>query len=96
MLIAHGQQWPALLSSGVGAGAGAPLSDKELLYEKASPISLAKAVKNASELAGMHEAHLRDSVPLAQTLHWLEQEVCPQSYVKHVRQGAAAREGLPH
>ena len=23
----------------------------------------------------MLEAHLRDSVPLAQTLHWLEQEV---------------------
>ena len=24
----------------------------------------------------MHEAHLRDSVALAQTLHWLEAEVC--------------------
>ena len=51
------------------------VADKDLLFEKPSPITLAKAIKNKAELAGMHEAHLRDSVALAQTLHWLEQEV---------------------
>ena len=49
--------------------------DKDLLFEKPSPITLAKAIKNKAELTGMQEAHLRDSVALAQTLHWLEQEV---------------------
>ena len=43
--------------------------------EKPSPISAAKAVKNAAELEGMREAHLRDSVALATTFHWLEEEV---------------------
>ncbi len=43
--------------------------------EKPSPISAAKAVKNPAELEGMREAHLRDSVALATTLHWLESEV---------------------
>ena len=60
------------------AGAS-PLPDKALLHERASPIALAKAIKNADELAGMVEAHLRDAVPLAQTLHWLEQQARPQA-----------------
>ncbi len=48
---------------------------KKLFVEKPSPVAAAKAVKNPAELAGMREAHLRDSVALAQTLHHLEQEV---------------------
>ncbi|GFH06624.1 uncharacterized protein HaLaN_01286, partial [Haematococcus lacustris] len=40
--------------------------------EYASPVTSAKAVKNASELAGMREAHLRDAVALCHFLHWLE------------------------
>lgn len=43
--------------------------------EKPSPVSAAKALKNDAELAGMAEAHARDSVALAQTLRWLEEEV---------------------
>ena len=49
---------------------------KAVVLEKASPISLAKAIKTEAELAGMREAHLRDAVALAQTLHWIETEVC--------------------
>ncbi|CAL8465329.1 g4864 [Coccomyxa elongata] len=48
---------------------------KKLFVEKPSPVAAAKAVKNPAELAGMREAHLRDSVALAQTLHHLEQEI---------------------
>ena len=47
---------------------------KGLFLEKPSPLSFAKAIKNEAELAGMREAHLRDSVALAETLHHLEQE----------------------
>ena len=43
--------------------------------EKPSPVTAAKALKNDAELAGMAEAHARDSVALAQTLRWLEEEV---------------------
>ena len=43
--------------------------------EKPSPIATAKAVKNMAELDGMREAHLRDSVALATTFNWLEEEV---------------------
>ena len=48
---------------------------KALWVDKPSPIAAAKAVKNATELDGMREAHLRDAVALAETLHHLEQQV---------------------
>jgi len=38
-------------------------------------VAAAKALKNAAELAGMREAHLRDAVALAETFSWLEQQV---------------------
>ena len=56
----------------VGATAPAAAAREPPLLENASPISLAKAVKNAQELAGMKEAHLRDAVALAQFFAWLE------------------------
>ncbi|CAN1232890.1 Aminopeptidase P2 [Linum perenne] len=42
---------------------------------RASPVSLAKAVKNPSELEGMRNAHLRDAAALAQFWAWLEDEI---------------------
>lgn len=51
---------------------------KGLFLEKPSPLSFAKAIKNEAELDGMREAHLRDAVALAETLHHLEKEVCSQ------------------
>lgn len=48
---------------------------QQRFVEKPSPVTAAKALKNDAELAGMAEAHARDSVALAQTLRWLEEEV---------------------
>ncbi|KAK3274580.1 hypothetical protein CYMTET_17242 [Cymbomonas tetramitiformis] len=45
------------------------------LVEGTSPLAMDKAVKNQAELAGMREAHLRDSVALASFFSWLEKEV---------------------
>lgn len=57
------------------AESAAKEAEKKLFVEKPSPVAAAKAVKNPAELAGMREAHLRDAVALAETLHHLEQEV---------------------
>lgn len=40
-----------------------------------SPIVAAKAVKNAAELEGMRQAHLRDAVAICDFLNWLEKKV---------------------
>ena len=45
------------------------------LYEKASPILLAKAVKNEVELGGMRSCHVRDGAAVCRFLHWLEREL---------------------
>ncbi len=37
------------------------------------PVSLMKAAKNSTELAGTREAHLRDGVAMVRFLHWLDQ-----------------------
>lgn len=38
-------------------------------------VTLAKSVKNAAELAGMREAHLRDGAALVRFLCWLEKTI---------------------
>ena len=43
------------------------------LIEKADPVLLPKARKNAAELAGMREAHVLDGVAMAKFLHWFDQ-----------------------
>eukprot|EP00752_Nemacystus_decipiens_P016215 g14500.t1 len=43
-----------------------------LVLEGASPIALAKALKNDQELQGLREAHVRDGVALTAFLSWLE------------------------
>lgn len=57
----------------------APKRKLPVFLERASPVTAAKALKNEAELAGMREAHLRDSVALVQTLMWVEQEVMSPS-----------------
>ncbi|KAK3200261.1 hypothetical protein Dsin_023676 [Dipteronia sinensis] len=42
---------------------------------RASPISLAKALKNSAELEGMRNSHIRDAAALAQFWVWLEEEI---------------------
>lgn len=43
--------------------------------KKQGPIAVLKAVKNATELAGLRSAHLRDGVALCKFLRWIEEEV---------------------
>lgn len=45
------------------------------VLEAQTPLQLAKAVKNASERAGMVEAHLRDAAAMAQFFVWIEAEL---------------------
>lgn len=61
-------------TNGNGAGAAAPTPAPRIV-EGPSPVYMAKAVKNAAELAGMREAHLRDAVALCDFLCWLEREM---------------------
>ena len=45
------------------------------LEEGTSPIGLRKAVKNATEVAGMREVHLQDGLAMERFLYWLERSV---------------------
>ncbi|KXZ49611.1 hypothetical protein GPECTOR_20g467 [Gonium pectorale] len=54
------------------APAPAPSARPFRPVELPSPVTAAKAIKNASELEGMREAHLRDAVAVCQFLKWLE------------------------
>ena len=40
-----------------------------------SPCSVAKATKNATEIAGMKKAHIRDGVAIVNFLYWLENKI---------------------
>jgi Xaa-Pro aminopeptidase len=58
------------------AGAGPAADDAAArVLEKASPITLMKAIKNETELQGMRQAHIRDAVALVSFLAWLEAAV---------------------
>lgn len=46
-----------------------------IAIHKFSPISLAKAIKNETELEGMQGCHLRDAAAVAQFWDWLETEI---------------------
>ena len=48
---------------------------KPKLYLHESPIALFKSCKNASELAGMKAAHVRDGVAMVKFLSWLERSI---------------------
>jgi Xaa-Pro aminopeptidase len=45
------------------------------LEEGTSPIRLRKAVKNATEVAGMRDVHLQDGLAMERFLYWLERSV---------------------
>ncbi|KAL5198244.1 hypothetical protein ABZP36_001756 [Zizania latifolia] len=59
---------PTTRSSGIQNGT------LNVLY-KASPVTLAKAVKNDAEIEGMKSSHLRDAAALAEFWCWLEGEI---------------------
>ena len=58
------------------------------------PIALMKAVKNATEIEGSRQAHLRDGVAVTRFLAWLAKEA-PQGAAYRDRCGAQAR-GMPY
>lgn len=60
---------------GEAAAEEAAMPREHVLVEGMSPVVIAKAVKNAAELQGMKEAHLRDGVALAEFFCWLEETV---------------------
>jgi Xaa-Pro aminopeptidase len=70
------------------------------LVECASPVAMAKAVKNAAELGGMREAHLRDACALAAFFAWLEatvgsaQAVSEAYAAEHLQSLRAQQEGF--
>lgn len=45
------------------------------VIDLSSPVVHAKAIKNAAELEGMREAHLRDAVAICDFLNWLENKI---------------------
>eukprot|EP00878_Enallax_costatus_P008513 GHUV01008900.1.p1 GENE.GHUV01008900.1~~GHUV01008900.1.p1 ORF type:complete len:383 (+),score=74.73 GHUV01008900.1:673-1821(+) len=49
--------------------------NNKAVIDLSSPIVAAKAIKSEAELAGMREAHLRDSVAICDFLQWIEQKV---------------------
>ncbi|MFT6657409.1 aminopeptidase P family protein [Maritalea sp.] len=62
---------PAMLPVAVKFAAG----DAETITLQPSPITLAKAQKNATELEGMRDCHIQDGVAWVQLAHWLQQNV---------------------
>ncbi|MBU1413773.1 aminopeptidase P family protein [Myxococcota bacterium] len=58
------------------------------ILEKASPITLLKAIKNAAELDGMRACHVRDGVAMVKFLKWMDENV-PSGRVTEL--GAAQR-----
>jgi Xaa-Pro aminopeptidase len=48
---------------------------RSVVVDLSSPIVTSKAIKNAAELEGMREAHLRDAVAICDFLNWLETKV---------------------
>ena len=49
--------------------------DPDVVHLADSPVTLLKSVKNAVELQGVREAHIRDSVAMCNFLCWLEEEL---------------------
>ena len=54
--------------------AGALRETGATLVEGADPVSLPRAKKNATEIAGTHRAHIRDGAAMVRFLAWLDRE----------------------
>ena len=50
------------------------LPEKIKKIDRPSPVLLPKAVKNATEIAGIRRAHLKDGVALTKFMYWLKEE----------------------
>lgn len=65
LLLSNKSSWA--LSLGLGG--------EEKVEESRSPIADAKAIKNAAELEGMRQCHIRDGAALIEYFAWLEDEL---------------------
>jgi Xaa-Pro aminopeptidase len=61
------------------------------LVEKRSPVVMAKARKNAVELAGMKRCHIRDGAALVEFFSWLEAQITAPGY-----NGELTEDGVTH
>lgn len=75
LLLSNKSSWA--LSLGLGG--------EDKVEEARSPIADAKAVKNASELEGMRQCHIRDGAALIQYFAWLEHELLSGSWIDEVQ-----------
>ena len=75
LLLSNKSSWA--LSLGLGG--------EDKVEESRSPIGDAKAVKNATELEGMRQCHIRDGAALIEYFAWLEQELHSGSWLDEVQ-----------
>jgi Xaa-Pro aminopeptidase len=61
------------------------LGGEDKVEEARSPINDAKAIKNAIELEGMRQCHIRDGAALIEFFAWLEQELHSGSWLDEVQ-----------
>jgi len=69
-----------------------------MVIHDTSPVGRMKAVKNATEVAGMERAHVRDSVALVRFFHWLDGQAArmhadPRSPARSSEQGNRSERG---
>jgi Xaa-Pro aminopeptidase len=67
-----------LISTKASWALSSSLGGEEKVDEVRSPIGDAKAVKNATELEGMRQCHIRDGAALSEYFAWLEHELVEQ------------------
>ncbi len=70
------------------------LGGEEKVDEVRSPIGDAKAIKNAAELEGMRECHIRDGASLSEYFAWLEEELIVKKTKLDEVQGADKLEDI--
>ncbi|KAJ9612596.1 hypothetical protein H2200_004193 [Cladophialophora chaetospira] len=61
------------------------LGGEDKVEESRSPIADAKAIKNATELEGMRQCHIRDGAALIEYFAWLESELQSGSWLDEVQ-----------
>eukprot|EP00195_Chlamydomonas_chlamydogama_P009509 CAMPEP_0202892282 /NCGR_PEP_ID=MMETSP1392-20130828/2027_1 /ASSEMBLY_ACC=CAM_ASM_000868 /TAXON_ID=225041 /ORGANISM="Chlamydomonas chlamydogama, Strain SAG 11-48b" /LENGTH=683 /DNA_ID=CAMNT_0049576179 /DNA_START=304 /DNA_END=2355 /DNA_ORIENTATION=- len=81
---ARGDDAPPATNGSSSNGASRPTPPK-IFMEFASPVVAAKAIKNAAELAGMREAHLRDAVALCDFLCFMEEQMAAGKVLSEVQ-----------
>lgn len=75
LLLSNKSSWA--LSLGLGG--------EDKVEEARSPVSDAKAIKNAAELEGMRQCHIRDGAALIEYFAWLEHELLNGTWLDEVQ-----------